>query len=627
MLPILQSLEFSKIIPLSEKSVEKIAFHDGINKFLAENGSGKTTLTDLIEHSLVRDAHAFAWNIFSKKRVDRTAYVKSDWLFGDETNSIIHEFTDAGARTRVTTMKFSNKAHTRDMYSDYIYNKTNLSLEQIQKFFEGVYYKRENDLNLLGTPGEETLMEFFELLNKTIRMESPTTIKLRNQIGEVKRQIDMRKNYRRKIEAQLEKMEIIFASAETSADALDNLGARKGTLERDDANLKDIIDKNRSELLKLEENDQEILDELEKGQEALLVFRSKSENLRANNYSLRFVLEKLEKELDGFKKIGKINYLKIKGDWEKKQSCELCGSNIYENWIGRIDSGCPVCGTEWKNIQPTVKDAVSNNHLEIEAETRDIQMEIDKIMHELRTNDEDLSKCKKEEEDITINLKNLRDKLALNNTRKRDIQRKNEETNQQIQRIGMELGSLTAQEKMVNQDESIALLKVNLEKVNVELDNYSIQLERLEKELPEQKELQQILNNFTRYTKEIFGYSMLADTDTRVITITKDDSNRDFAAMSWSERYFIDVVFRIAIFNFLIENNIMKKGLLILDSPEAALDPLRLGLLAKIINSHKDRINFIIATRVTQFYENLEGKPLEIQKQTQTSLFDFISTN
>ena len=69
-------------------------------------------------------------------------------------------------------------------------------------------------------------------------------------------------------------------------------------------------------------------------------------------------------------------------------------------------------------------------------------------------------------------------------------------------------------------------------------------------------ELQKILNNFTRSTKEIFGYSMLADTDTRVITITKDDSNRDFAAMSWSEKYFIDVVFRLAIFNFLIETGI-----------------------------------------------------------------------
>ncbi|HUT81791.1 MAG TPA: hypothetical protein VMZ29_11365 [Candidatus Bathyarchaeia archaeon] len=625
MLPILQSLEFSKIIPLSDKSIEIITFHDGINKFLAENGSGKTTLTDLVEHSLVRDAHAFAWNIFSKKRVDRNAYVKSEWFFGDEANSITHEFTDAGARTRVTSAKFSNKAHTRDMYSDYIYNKTNLSLEQIQKFFESVYYKRENDLNLLGTPGEETLMDFFELLNKTIRMESPTTIKLRNQIGEIKRQIDLRKNYRRKIETQLEKMEIIFASAETSADAIDNLGARKGTLERDSANLKDIIDKNRSELIKLEEDDQEILDQLEKSQETLLVIRSKSDELKSNNYALRTNLEKLERELDGFKEIGNINYPKIKNDWEKKQNCELCGSGIYENWTDRIGSGCPVCGTDWKNIHSTVKDAVSNSHSQIETETRDIQKEIDKTSHELRAIDEDISKYKKEEEEITTNLKNLRDKLASNNTRKRDIQRKNEETNQQIQRIGMEIGSLTAQEKMVNQDESIALLKVNLEKVNYELDNYSLQLDRLEKELPEQKELQQILNNFTRYTKDIFGYSMLADTDTRVITISKDDSNRDFAAMSWSERYFIDVVFRIAIFNFLVENNIMKKGLLILDSPEAALDSSRLELLAKILNSHKNKINFIVATRVNRFYEALEGKPLEIQKQTQTSLFDFIA--
>lgn len=125
MLPILKQLEFSKILPLSEKSVETISFRAGINKFLAENGAGKTTLTDLIEHSLVRDAHAFAWNVFSKKRVDKTAYVKAEWTFGEEVNSIIHELTDAGARTRVTSAKFSNKAHTRDMYSDFLYSRTN----------------------------------------------------------------------------------------------------------------------------------------------------------------------------------------------------------------------------------------------------------------------------------------------------------------------------------------------------------------------------------------------------------------------------------------------------------------------------------------------------------------------
>ena len=71
-------------------------------------------------------------------------------------------------------------------------------------------------------------------------------------------------------------------------------------------------------------------------------------------------------------------------------------------------------------------------------------------------------------------------------------------------------------------------------------------------------------------------------------------------------------------------NGIMKRGLLILDSPEAALDPFRLELLANMINKQKNKINFIIATRVGQFYDLLDGHPLDIKKQTQTSLFDFI---
>ena len=624
MLPILKQLEFSKILPLSEKSVETINFRAGINKFLAENGAGKTTLTDLIEHSLVRDAHAFAWNVFSKKRVDRTAYVKAEWTFGEEVNSIIHELTDAGARTRVTSAKFSNKAHTRDMYSDFLYSRTNLTLEQIQKLFEGVYYKRENDLNLLGTPSEETLMDFFELLNKAIRMETPATIKLRNQIGEVKRQIEMRKNSKRRFETQLEKMEIIFTSADTSADALDTLGARKGELERSSTKLQDDIGKQRKTLQQLEDDDQKILDNLDKDQETLVDIRIKHDELKSKRYAMESQLDRLKRELEGFKKLGKVDYSSIKGSWEKKENCELCGSTVFDHWEERIVEGCPVCGTGWKKIPKNVKETVTKDQTKVEDNARDIQKEIDTITHELRAIKEDINMYAKQEGKITSALKSLRQKLATINTRRREIQKKYEEINQQFQRIGVELGGLTAQEKMVNQDESIGLIKVNLEKINSELENYYGQLERLERDLPEQKELQKILNNFTRSTKEIFGYSMLADTDTRVITITKDDSDRDFAAMSWSEKYFIDVVFRIAIFHFLIDNGIMKKGLLILDSPEAALDPSRLELLANMINKQKNKINFIIATRVGQFYDLLDGNPLDIKKQTQTSLFDFI---
>ena len=624
MLPILKSLEFSKILPLSERSIEKITFRDGINKFLAENGSGKTTLTDLIEHSLVRDAHAFSWNIFAKKRVDRTAYIKSEWYFGEEENSITHELTDSGARTRVTSKKFSNKAHTRDMFSDYLFSKTNLSLEQIQKLFEGVFYKRENDLNFLGTPGNESLMDFFELLNKAIRMDTPTTIKLRNQIGEIKRQIETRKSKRRKIEATIEKMEIIFAGAESSAEAVDSIGARKGELQRDNNRLKDQMENVKSQLIKLEEEDQKILEQLDLDQELLLERRVKNDNLKSQRFALNNNLRQLKEEFEGFKKLGNIDYPKIKNDWEKKSNCELCGSSIYTHWEDRINEGCPVCGTEWKKIPKTVKESIKSNNKENDA--RDIKREIEKNEIELQAAEEDIAKNEKEEKEITTNLKNLREKLASNNSRRRKIQQENEEINQKIQRIGIELGSLSAQEKMINQDESIGLLKVNLDKINYELESYNGQLARLEKELPEQKELQQILNNFTRSTKEIFGYSMLADTDTRVITISKDDSVRDFAAMSWSERYFIDVVFRIAIFNFLCESGIMKRGLLILDSPEAALDPYRLELLANLINKHKENINFIIATRVDKFFDLLEGYPLEIKKQTQTSLFDFITS-
>ncbi|MBD3191370.1 MAG: hypothetical protein GF308_12040 [Candidatus Heimdallarchaeota archaeon] len=625
MLPNINSLEFSKIYPLSENSVERVFFRPGVNKFLAENGSGKTTLTDLIEHSLVRDAHAFAWNIFSKKRVDKTAYVRAEWVFNDKKTLITHEFTDAGARTRVTAPSFSNKAHTREMYSNFLYERSNLSLEEMQQLFLGIYYKRENDLNLLGTPSEEDLMEFFELLNKAVRMETPETIKLRNEIGEIKRQIDIRRNSKKRIEATLEKMELIFAGGETSAEALDTIGDRKDELERNTTRLRNEMEALRTSMQKLEEEDQKILEKLDYEQEALRNIRVSSDRLKSQKYSLEAQLKQLEKELAGFQKIRNVNYSEIKEKWEQKQNCELCGSSIHDHWSERLEDGCPVCGTAWNQLPPSVKEAVGTDQLKLTTEARDIQQEIEKVSHELRATEEDLENKHKEEEQVLQTLSTLRENLSINNSRRRKIQAQNDEINQKIQRIGRELGSLSAQEKMVNQDENVSLLRVNLEKVNRELEEYKVKLEQLEHQLPEHQELQEILNNFTKSTKEIFGYSMLADTDARTITISKDGSIRDFAAMSWSERYFIDVVFRIAIFHFLLKRKVVNKGLIILDSPEAALDPHRLSLLAKLVNDYQDKINFVVATRVRKFYDLLDGHPLEIKKQTQTSLFDFIN--
>ncbi|MEA2070848.1 MAG: hypothetical protein U9O98_06100 [Asgard group archaeon] len=623
MLPILKTIEFSKILPLSEKSIQRINLKDGVNKFLAENGSGKTTLTDIIELSLVRDAHAYTWNIFAKKRVDRTAYIRGEWLFGSKKNSITHELTDAGARTRVTSPTFSNKAHTREMYSDFLYEQTNLYLESMRTLFEGMYYKRENDLNLLSTPGDENLMEFFELLNKVIRMETPATIKLRNKIGELRRQINMRKKKKRKIEGRIEKLEALFEEAESSAEVIDSIGQRKGDIQRTNEKLRHEIEENKQKLNNLEEEDQEILDKLNHKQEQLVELRLKIDRLKSEHFTLENELEKLQKELSGYEKISNNDYSEIKDKWKEKATCELCGTLIYDHWTERLEDGCPVCGTTWKELPDNLQEVITKEKSTLD--TTNIKKDIEEVTHKLRTTAEDLNMKKRQEEEINEDLKHLRDRLTINNSRRRELQKENDQINEKIQRMQMEIGSLSAQEKMINQEVSIGLLRLQLEKLTDEINDYSVKLEQLEKKLPEQEELQKILNNFTKTTKELFGYSMLADTETRTITISKDGSHRDFAAMSWSERYFIDVVFRIAIFRFLIENKIIPRGFIILDSPEAALDPHRLSLLAELINKHSGKITFIVATRVKNFYDALSGQRLEIKKETQTSLFDFIN--
>jgi DNA repair exonuclease SbcCD ATPase subunit len=627
MLPVLQLLEFSKILPLSENSIETVTIKNGVNKFLAENGSGKTTLTDLIEHSLVRDAHAFAWNVFSKKRVDKNAYVRSKWAFGDRKSTIVHEFTDAGARSRISSPKFSEKAVTREDYSNFLYEQTNLELQQLQRLFEGIYYKRENDLNLLGTAGEDDLMEFFELLNKTIRVETPDTIKLRNQIGHLRMELKTRRNKKKNMENKLEKLELLFEGANSSAEALETIGSRKAELQISRRRLEEQIIALDDKIEELHNEEDQAFERSTGYDEELVRIRNKIDELKSKRFSIKNQLQRRENELEGFKKLQNINYQEIKEKWEGKENCELCGAAIYTNWGERIQEGCPVCGTEWRKLPDTAKEALGVEQKSLGSETSNLQQEVDNLTHQLRSINEDIEKARKEEEEILQNTKTLREQLRIINSRQRKIQEEKKELNRKIQRLGEELGQLTAQEKMVNQNENVNLLKMNLEKVSNQIKEYEAKKERLEKELPEQEELQKILNNFAHTTKELFGYSMLADTETRTITISKDGSVRDFAAMSWSERFFIDIVLRMAIFHFLIDNKVINQGMIILDSPEAALDPHRLELLATLINKHKDRINFIVATRVGKFYDQLEGYDLEIKKQIQTSLFDFLEAS
>jgi len=122
----------------------------------------------------------------------------------------------------------------------------------------------------------------------------------------------------------------------------------------------------------------------------------------------------------------------------------------------------------------------------------------------------------------------------------------------------------------------------------------------------------------------IFGYGMQIDPRTMTLSLMIDGSMRAYDSMSGGEKYFVDICLRIAVWKYLMEKGCARQGMLIIDSPENALDERRLSLLAEILKAEKDNFLFIVTTRDALFHQLLSGNPIKVKKMVQTSLFDFI---
>ncbi len=341
---------------------------------------------------------------------------------------------------------------------------------------------------------------------------------------------------------------------------------------------------------------------------------------------LEMKVELLEKEKILASRLHEEKYLKIKEKYLEGARCELCNTPIGEQWEDRLKKGCPVCGTSWQYLQKDLKEKIKDledlagvpeGSLEKELEnTKDLleskRLELDVLLKKFEKIDEEIRELKERQNEIIKKRKALHSKLN--------------EVNGKINNIHSRIGETRNKMDILSKYGSIEYIRKKKEEIETEIEKIENMLEHYTAQLPEEKEIQKIIRIFAESSNMLFGYEITYDHHTNKIKILKDKSERFFESLSWGEKYFIDVLLKISIWEFLIKNGVARKGMLIIDSPEAALDHKRLELLARLFNEKSKIIDIIVTTRDERFYNLLKGNDLKIKKRYQTSLFDFATT-
>ncbi|MHA1305496.1 MAG: hypothetical protein ACTSPI_17490, partial [Candidatus Heimdallarchaeaceae archaeon] len=452
---------------------------------------------------------------------------------------------------------------------------------------------------------------------------SPDDIKLRNKILEKNRE-------KKVIQDEIKKLEDDENRIRSIMDAIGISEVSEAILDAKHEDIKKRIKQKQEELEELEEKKNELEHEAEAISEKLQQIRDKNyeimrevDKARAKKSNLEKEKFKIEKEIEAASKVGNEKYESLKSKVNNNPRCEFCGTNIAETWNQRLQAGCPLCGTEWARLPRELREGIlkepevpETEGLEKEIEI--INIKITEAKQEITEKELKFKEAKEQEKIIQQKVAEIKAKIKM---RERDIKSKTSE-----------MHSLSKQETAILTQKEFLTSKVNLQAILSKKLKLQEILEKLEEELAELKEQEnvsnersQILENFRSTTMQIFGYSIVINPRDKAITLMADHSTRAYESLSGGEKYFIDICLRISVWKYLLENGFTRQGMLIIDSPESSLDERRLEMLANVLNEQNHKFLFIVTTRNQAFYEKLKAKELILRKKmVQTSLFDFI---
>jgi len=622
-LPIITEVEYSDIIPLStDGSTHTIKFSEGINVIFAENGYGKTTFCDILERSICSDAHAQRYSSFARKRASKKAYIKAKWL-GESEVLIYQALTDAGVRTRIKEKGKGERTFSKEEYSNFIFRKLHLTLNDFQELFQSLYYKREDNHTLLGRTEEQDLFSFFYLINK-YTSGAPEDYQLRQKIRSLERR-------KKEIQDQIKKLDEIESKIKLAMQMLgieevneELLSLRHKEIIQEKTKKEEIIKNEERKIMELEKEEEAINELAYQIREEIYDIRQELDELKTKRGSLELKKERLLKEIKLASKIGVEKYSYLRTKIHEKPICEFCGTNLEKEWDSRIAIGCPLCGTEWAKLPRELKESlfkVEKQELPetetLEEEVAKIDVEIEELNEKIEKVTEKYQKKKNEEKELYNKLTTIRAEIKNHDRAIRDIM---SEINESIKKTAV----IETQLDFIKSNVNLKAVLVRKENLEGKLNELQEQLAELKAQETSTREREQILQSFSNVAMSIFGYGMQIDPRTLTLSLMIDGSMRAYDTMSGGEKYFVDICLRIAVWKYLIEKGYARQGMLIIDSPENALDERRLSLLAEILNKEKEDFLFIVTTRDALFNQLLNGTPIKVKKMVQTSLFDFI---
>ena len=621
MLPYVTEIEFGYIIPLAVKGTQTAYVKKGINVFVAENGNGKTTFLDLIERSICSDAHAERYDSFSHKKSSSDAYIKSEWIFSKEVK-IIQNLTDAGVRTSLLMQGAPLKHYTKPEYSHFLLRETGLSLDEFQELFEALYYKRENDLGLMAKTNGG-ILSTLELLSKITLKESPDALQLRGMLRQIETEIRLLNKEKKALIENLGEVQAILSREMEKGVSKDKLLRKKLEQSRELNDLNKELSEKREELGKINIEHSKIVETLNEVTDELRELTRQKEQYKNEKEFLiyqRNLLQEEMKERDAGVIITSYEeYLK------EHPKCPLCNTNLKKKAKERIKKGCPVCGTPWEELPEKTKQQLTQASLTTGSKnSSELQLEIEQLEEQLRRKQELLKETEKKIDQTQELLGSLRADMVALSRKRSNLEEEIFKLTKEIREREQQLGEIETQLKIIEERMNSPLIKEKLALIEKAIEEKENEKKALIQKLPEKRDVREILAKFSKITQKVFGYPLMVEPESGVITVGANHSLRPFDSMSWGEKYLTDTCFRIAVWEHLLEMGAAEQGLIMLDSPEAALDEKRLKLLGELISDHSDKITFIITTRIKNFSELLGGNELFVKRTGQTSLFDFM---
>ncbi len=622
MLPYISKVKFGYIIPLAVKGTQTAFVKRGINVFVAENGNGKTTFLDLIERSICSDAHAERYFSFSHKRSSPDAFIESEWIFNHPV-TILQKLTDAGVRTSLLVPGSRLKHYTKPEYSHFLLKEIGLSLDEFQELFEGLYYKRENDLGLMGK-NNGSILPLLELLSKITLKETPEVLQIRGAVRQLETEIRLLNKEKKALLDNLSEIQAILSERMQKGENREDLLRKKLELSRELNELTNELDEKKKDLRRVNQEHSAVVDNLNNISDELREYTRMREQYKKEKEFLNYQLELLEQEMEDVENGVVISsyeeYLK------KNPYCPLCYSNLKNRAKERIKHGCPVCGTPWEELPSKIRQQLTQASLiDTEKTKSEIEQKIEKLREQIVSKTENIKKVERKIEEIQAIQSNLRTDMVSLAKKRLNIEEEIFALNKKIRGLEQELNDVQTKLKIIEERMNSPLIKEKLALIENTLKEKETEKKKLIGKLPEKRDIQDILSRFSKITKSVFGYPLLVEPETGVITIGANKTIRPFDSMSWGEKYLTDTCFRIAVWEHLLELGAAEQGLIMLDSPEAALDEKRLKLLGELVSEHSTRITFIITTRISAFPEVVGGNELFVKRTGQTSLFDFIN--